>query len=218
MDTIIFDLDGTLVQSVQMDSELYVQAVREVLGAVRVHDTWESYEHVTDSGILREILAEAAPRNHESLALQVRNRFAELVTGAVRARPPLPVEGAVAMLDDYRSRRNWQVGIATGGWRSTAEAKLKNVGITPEGLELCTADDHFERTSIMKLCHGRLRQSDRRPIYVGDGPWDLQAATQLGWGFVAIGSRLRGLHSPWIANYGDPAWSEAIEKALEPNG
>ena len=48
---ILFDIDGTLVDSNEFDSEFYVQAVRKVL-RIEVGDDWSAYQHVTDGGIL----------------------------------------------------------------------------------------------------------------------------------------------------------------------
>ena len=52
----IFDIDGTLLQSVEADGELYALAVQRALGIDSIDTKWSSYQHVTDQGILREIL------------------------------------------------------------------------------------------------------------------------------------------------------------------
>lgn len=52
MITVIFDIDGTLVDSAKFDSELYINAVRETIPDVFIHDDCEKYMNVTDSGIL----------------------------------------------------------------------------------------------------------------------------------------------------------------------
>lgn len=54
---VIFDIDGTLVDSVAFDARAYVAAVGDVLGNVSLRADW-SYGHVTDSGILRQICEE----------------------------------------------------------------------------------------------------------------------------------------------------------------
>ena len=75
---VMFDIDGTLVDSDEFDGALYAQAVQSVLGA-DVDTTWSSYENVTDSGILEEILARknhAADDLRETRALVKRRRVA----------------------------------------------------------------------------------------------------------------------------------------------
>ncbi len=51
MHLIVFDVDGTLVESDEFDGVLYAKAVRDVLD-IDVDEDWSSYRHVTDSGIL----------------------------------------------------------------------------------------------------------------------------------------------------------------------
>ena len=60
MHLVMFDIDGTLVDSAGFDSELYVEAVRSVLN-VEIDSDWNAYEHVSDSGILEEVLGRAWP-------------------------------------------------------------------------------------------------------------------------------------------------------------
>jgi beta-phosphoglucomutase-like phosphatase (HAD superfamily) len=41
----IFDIDGTLTQTMAVTDALFVQAVCEVIGSVRVSRDWSSYPH-----------------------------------------------------------------------------------------------------------------------------------------------------------------------------
>ena len=52
MHLIAFDIDGTLIDSDEFDSELFVQAVQAVLG-IDIDDNWSVYRHVTDGGIMQ---------------------------------------------------------------------------------------------------------------------------------------------------------------------
>lgn len=65
MINVIFDVDGTLVDSYGLDTELYCRAVNEVLGQASIRKDWAEYTHVTDAGILAEILQDndIPPRN-----------------------------------------------------------------------------------------------------------------------------------------------------------
>ena len=81
---VMFDIDGTLVDSARVDSRLYVRAVRETLGGeIYIDETWRPYAHVTDSGILDEILVQHRFREPlDALRAEVKRRFVE-----ARARP-----------------------------------------------------------------------------------------------------------------------------------
>jgi len=50
---VMFDIDGTLVESYDVDSKLFVESVYEVTG-LSIDANWGRYRNVTDSGILQE--------------------------------------------------------------------------------------------------------------------------------------------------------------------
>ena len=86
MHLVTFDLDGTLADSVAFDGELYVEAVRSVLG-VDIDADWTGYRHQTDSGILNEIIDRSMPNaDRSSLHSAVRRHFTDLVHDYVAAR------------------------------------------------------------------------------------------------------------------------------------
>ena len=58
MIAVIFDIDGTLVESFQFDGIIYASAVKDVLGEVYINDNWNQYKNITDSGILQQIMDE----------------------------------------------------------------------------------------------------------------------------------------------------------------
>ena len=51
----MFDIDGTLVKSYDLDSRCFIESVKDVTG-IYVDSDWSKYRHVTDSGILEEII------------------------------------------------------------------------------------------------------------------------------------------------------------------
>lgn len=206
--TFIFDLDGTLVDSSAFDAALYVEAVREVLGDVAIDTTWQRYRHVTDAGVLAQIIAELGTADAVGATARVRTAFGakierHLATGAAcRA-----VAGAAAALRDLQARGH-RVGIATGGWGHTARMKLEHVGLAAQGLVLASSDDGCDRLDIMRACLERLGGDESGAAYIGDGPWDLEATRRAGWAFVGIGPRLEGHCETWVADFTDPRWAE----------
>ena len=60
MRAVLFDIDGTLLHSAAVDDALYREAVRVVLGDVRLRPSLHEYEFVTDTGVLRQILDDNA--------------------------------------------------------------------------------------------------------------------------------------------------------------
>jgi phosphoglycolate phosphatase-like HAD superfamily hydrolase len=206
---VIFDIDGTLVDSVAVDAQLYRVAVREVLGEVSLRPRWSEYEHITDAGILRQICHE----NRVDVAQceqHVRARFGELIadhlreTGSCQATP-----GAVNLLQELRARLASRIGIATGGWGHTARMKLSRAGYDVSGIPLTSSDDGHERVRIMEQCRALL-PATAVTIYIGDGEWDKKASALLGWRFIGVGSRLRGSCQHWLPDFSAPQLLETL--------
>ena len=57
MHLVMFDIDGTLIESYDIDEQCFLAAIDEVLG-IQIDSRWERYPHVTDAGILDEILSQ----------------------------------------------------------------------------------------------------------------------------------------------------------------
>ncbi len=188
---LMFDIDGTLTLTNDVDGRCYVQAMSEQLG-VAIDDDWSHYRHVTDSGIAAELFD-----RHQRPCSQlpaVRERFVALLAQALAADPAScrPVYGANELLGRLRQTPGVAVGLATGGWGPSALAKLEHAGIDASRLAFASADDAETRTEIMALCHQRavsLAGLERftAVTYIGDGLWDAQAAMALGWRFIGVG-------------------------------
>ncbi len=208
-DVLVFDLDGTLVQSVAFDDLLYREAVSEVLGRSDFDGNWETYTHVTDSGLLTEILSRLEIPFQPAILSAVRELFRHKVEAhlkSVARCDPLP--GARETIEVLRGA-GVPFGIATGGWAPTARMKLTRAGLDP--VEVLVSSDHSpSRTEIMQRCLHQLGVGGRPVVYLGDGPWDLEATRSLGWKFIGVGPRLAGDCDPWIEDYEDPRWRAAL--------
>jgi phosphoglycolate phosphatase-like HAD superfamily hydrolase len=191
----MFDIDGTLVDSAGFDSHLYAQAVREVLG-VEVDETWASYQNVTDSGILEQILGEREfGRPREEMRASVKRRFVELTHDYVLQNPGRvrEVSGAKAIIHTLLAVPGIRVAVATGGWSETALLKLNHIGVGAQALALATACDSLARTKIMQIAAHRAMggAAPSKMTYFGDGAWDKRASGELGYRFVAIGRAVK---------------------------
>ena len=200
----MFDIDGTLVDSTRVDSELYARAVRETLGSdVNVDETWRAYRHVTDSGILDEILVQHRFEEPlDELRSAVKRRFVDLVRGHLDSGPSVrEIRGATLLLQELRARPDVRVAIATGGWAETALMKLAAIGVAVDGIGFASSSDAHERTKIMELAAERALRGvvPATRTYLGDGAWDQRASAELGYRFVAIGRALE--HEPRFDDY-----------------
>ena len=213
MHLIVFDVDGTLVESDEFDGVLYAQAVRDVLG-IEVDENWSGYRHVTDSGILNEILDRHTVEVDRSAAhASVKSEFVALVAAYLADRGDrLPeVPGARAFVNRLNAHPAVCVAVATGGWNETAVMKLRAIGLDPETLTLSSGSDAISRVEIMQIAADRAlagRPADRK-TYLGDGPWDRDASRRLGWDFIGIGKDVE--HSTRLNDLRD---EESLAKAL----
>jgi phosphoglycolate phosphatase-like HAD superfamily hydrolase len=204
---VMFDIDGTLVDSARVDSQLYARAVRETLGGdVYIDETWRPYAHVTDSGILDEILVQHGfPEPLDVLRVEVKRRFVELVRAHLDASKEAvrEVRGATALLQALRARPDVRLAIATGGWAETALMKLTAIGVSVDEIGFASSSDAHARTKIMELAAERALRGvvPTTRTYLGDGAWDRRASAELGYRFIAIGRALE--HEPRFDDYGD---------------
>lgn len=195
----IFDIDGTLIQSASVDEELYYEAVRSLLGDITIRPSLNDYDFVTDSGILAQLLEENGFPIDEKLTAAIKSTFFRLLRSHIDKHGPFPeVPGAALYLEALSDSPIHKVALATGGWRESAELKLRSAGLLKYGFPLATSDDASERTEIMRIALSSLGTTFDSVSYYGDGPWDRDACDELGWTFVAVGSALGGLTS-----YGD---------------
>ena len=191
MDLVVFDVDGTLVESEDFDGILYARAIRNVL-KIDVDEDWSGYRHQTDSGILNEVLERGGIEGERSQPhSSVRREFVTLVAAylADRGNRLTEVPGARAFVDRLSAHPAFHVAVATGGWKETATMKLRAVGLDPDALNIASGSDAESRVEIMRIAARRAlagRRVDRK-TYFGNRPWDREASRQLGWDFIGIG-------------------------------
>ena len=201
MIAVIFDIDGTLVESFHFDGIIYASAVKDVLGDVIIKDNWNQYKNVTDSGILRQIMDENKICEEGQIG-KIRKKFGELVRRHLENGGECrPKKGAIGLIDKLLSDPRYKVGFATGGWRHTAEMKLQQAGFDLKNTVLFSSDDSDERVEIMEKCLLALGSRFNRIVYIGDAEWDLQAAETLGWHFIGVGARSEGKCEFWVEGF-----------------
>jgi beta-phosphoglucomutase-like phosphatase (HAD superfamily) len=77
---VIYDIDGTLTDTNNVDELCYVQAVREVLKIPDVDSDWNHYRNVTDQGVAEEIIEQHGFRgDHKEAAVKIKRRFLDLL-------------------------------------------------------------------------------------------------------------------------------------------
>ncbi len=195
MKALIFDIDGTLVNSSRVDAMLFKEAVLDFHPGVRFRSDWSRYRNVTDEGLLAEILGDNGRDASVETMRAVKSRFFDKIRDHVERGPGFEsVPGAGSFLERMK-RGGHYLAFATGGWRESSVMKLESAGLPFRGIPLFTSDDSPVRTEIMKkaLAHAGVPATD--VTYFGDATWDREAARELGWRFVAVGKRLKGIEN-----------------------
>lgn len=196
MHAVIFDIDGTLLQSASVDDQLYREAVRSVFGPVTFRSTLADYDFVTDSGVLWQLLDDNSIPHSQERTARVKSAFADATRSYIGANGPFAeVPGARKFLNALFDSKNHSVAVATGGWLETATLKLESAGFEMSQLPLATSDDSMDRNEILRIALSYLGSGHEVVTYYGDGPWDRCACESLGWKFVPVGPVLGGLES-----------------------
>lgn len=196
MRAVIFDIDGTLVQSMAVDCELYAAAIQAVIGPVQLRPNFGDYEHVTDTGILSQVFDDNGLACDEQVVSTIQTDFIARLKNHVRKSGPFRmVPGAAAFIEELKLSGSNRVAIATGGWRESAILKLETSGFDVADLPLVSADDSHSRVQIMSIALAKLGAAFESITYFGDAEWDRRACHNLDWNFVAVGPELDGIES-----------------------
>jgi HAD superfamily hydrolase (TIGR01509 family) len=178
MRALIFDLDGTLVDTVYAHVFAWQRALIELGSPV---DGWRIHRRIGMSGglfaraVAREIGRELTPTEAESL----QRRHGEIFREILPDRRPLP--GAMELLETLR--RNGVVhGIATSGRRPEIDRSLDALHIPPETVVVERGDVLRAKPEpdLFLACQQRLGVEPDDCYVVGDAVWDLLAARRAG--------------------------------------
>jgi phosphoglycolate phosphatase-like HAD superfamily hydrolase len=188
----IFDIDGTLCDTGDVDGECFCAVATELLQVPLGPSSWEGAPHITDAGIVDWLWHRHRSRAPTEIELETFVQKFEAALARQLERTPgrfAAMPGAAPLLELLRGQE-WDVAIATGGWARTARLKLRAAGL-PVELLLASSDDSHDRAAIFELARCRAQAmrpgAHQRVVLVGDGIWDFRVATHLGWPFLGIG-------------------------------
>jgi HAD superfamily hydrolase (TIGR01509 family) len=184
----VFDLDGTLVDSVYQ----HVLAWREALECEGISlAVWRIHRRIGMSGglLVNALLRETGlPVTAEQTSC-LRQRHAEAYAKLVGQVRPLP--GARQLLE-HLTRAGVRWAIATSGWLESARPALQMLGVGDEAC-VVTRDQVLHAKpdpDLFLTAATRLGVSIESSVVVGDSVWDLLAARRaraLGVGLLSGG-------------------------------
>jgi HAD superfamily hydrolase (TIGR01509 family) len=183
---LIFDLDGTLVDTVYPHVFAWQRALEE--GGMPI-EGWKIHRRIGMSGGLftRAVAREVGRPLTSEEAERIQSRHGELYRELVPKRRPLP--GAVELLEELRAA-GVSHGIATSGRRPEIDASLEALGVGEETVvvERGDVDRAKPEPDLFLTCADRLGISPAECYVVGDAVWDLLAARRAGMLSVGLQS------------------------------
>lgn len=191
MGTILFDIDGTLTDTMDVDTRCFLQAFVDVCGFNDVDSDWSLYKNTTDAGIFHEVFESRrrrAPTASETV--QFRDYLVALFRSAALQAPFVPIPGAPELLARLKELNENRIGLATGSWSDAARIKMAGAGLSYDDYPEASADDAPDRETIVRIAAARTAGNTckwNRTIYVGDGVWDVKMSRLLDIPFLGIG-------------------------------
>jgi phosphoglycolate phosphatase-like HAD superfamily hydrolase len=216
---IIFDVDGTLLDANGVDHESFDRAFRETTGVPLTSFVWTQFREVTARAIVHQALGEQWP-DVSLTESQVKDLFLANLQEYHRQDATLisAFAGAVQLLSALKQHPEVSIAIATGCWRETAHFKLGAAGFDFADIPFACASDRYRRADIISLAAERAGVPVEQAIYVGDGPWDLEATRQLGIPFIGVGRRTHLLREAGARHTLEVLESEGLARILEEIG
>ena len=178
-DPVVFDLDGTVVDTVELIVESFRYATRTVLGQ-------ELPDEVITAGVgqplmtqMTDLSADHARELYDVYREYNHRRHDELIRG---------YEGIAEMLASLKAAGR-RTGIVTSKSSDTTAMAFRAVGLKEHFDAVVTASDtteHKPSPAPLLLCLERLGATAERAVYVGDSPVDIAAGARAGMTTVAV--------------------------------
>jgi HAD superfamily hydrolase (TIGR01509 family) len=197
MRAVIFDLDGTLVDTVYAHTLAWQRALREA--DIRI-EGWKVHRLIGMSGGLvakaagHEIGRDLADDEIKRLQQRQGVAYKELLPN------PDPLPGAVDLLKHLHGK-HIAYGIATSGNKEDVKPSLAALGVTADVVVVDGSDVERAKPEpdLFLACQEKLKVRREECYVVGDAVWDLLAARRAG--MLAIGLQSGG--------YGEQELSQA---------
>ena len=177
---VIFDLDGTLADTVNLIVESYQYAFRTVMGREEDPEVIRSWIGRPLSSAFRDHAPEHADQLYDTYLGWNADNTERLIRGYEGAREVLAALGEAGA----------KVAVATSKRRESAQQAMDLLGLSPHVGALVALEDteiHKPEPAPLLLALERLGQSDpSRAAYVGDAVVDVLAGKAAGMATIAV--------------------------------
>lgn len=205
----IFDIDGTLTDSVALYHQVIINSLNEI-GIHKIDTNFNAYLHHTDSYALKLNYEQFFNKTFNESLL---NTFDEKLEKEFLIHPEVSeIKGAKKAIDHLIST-NQMFCFATGSLPKTAKLKLDQCNIWNSDDLVATSITSYNREgfvldAIDKSKHYYNCANFDEIIAVGDGIWDLKTAQNLDLNFIGIGLKNKNI----LQQNGCEIWFENMEE------
>jgi phosphoglycolate phosphatase-like HAD superfamily hydrolase len=194
MHLLLFDIDGTLINSSRIGRKALGRALTTVFGTTGALETYE-FAGKTDRRIVHDLLAAEGFATNE-----VEDRLTELDEAMADAGRDLftpetiwACPGVPSLLDELSRRDDVVLALLTGNIRHTVALKLAAAGIDPSRfVGGAFGSDSQDRDALFDIALDRVHQSTgmafarRNVTIIGDTPADIRCARSGGGRAIAV--------------------------------
>ena len=197
MRLVLFDIDGTLLNSGGMGRVAMQRALGLVFGSPG--NPSYRYDGKTDKQIVRDVMRlEGHSDEHIDGRMEklIDTYLDGLRDGAKSGKFNVrPLEGVVPLLDVLETRGDVILGLLTGNVETGARIKLKAAGIDPDRFRVnAFGSDHEHRPALPAIAQRRAGETlgldiaGDRLVVIGDTPADIDCGRSLGVKAIAVAS------------------------------
>ena len=197
MRLVLFDIDGTLLNSGGMGRAAMQRALGLVFGSPG--NPSYRYDGKTDKQIVRDVMRlEGHTDEHIDARME---KLIELYLDGLREGAKSgkfnvrPLEGVVPLLDALGERKDVVLGLLTGNVEPGARIKLTAAGIDPDRFRVnAFGSDHEHRPELPAIARRRAGETlgldiaGDRLVVIGDTPADIECGRSLGARAIGVAS------------------------------
>jgi phosphoglycolate phosphatase len=195
MRLVLFDIDGTLLNSGGVGRASMQRALSEVFGSPGSPSY--RYDGKTDKQIVRDVMRlEGHSDAHiDSRMRTLIERYLHGLKQGIASRKfnVRPLEGVPEILDALEARDDVVLGLLTGNVEKGARAKLTAAGINPDRFRVnAFGSDHEHRPQLPAIAQRRAGEhlgvdvAGEKVVVIGDTPADIECGRELGARAIAV--------------------------------
>jgi phosphoglycolate phosphatase len=191
MHVLLFDIDGTLLNTGGAGQAAMERALQMVFGVTRPTEGISAAGR-TDRAITRDLLAWHGIEETQEIREQFHQTYLRCLEEVLPELTGHVLPGVAELLQILSAREDVILGLLTGNLARGAELKLRHYNLYHYFVGGGFGDDHHERDDVARLARRVIEEHRRSPIddgrlwVIGDTPHDVQCGRAIGARVAAV--------------------------------